>query len=312
MGPVGSGKSTLINALINNDVTKTAMSAPAKATDTSSGVTDAFNTYYDFPNNAYTDSIGFGDNRFSSKDSMQSLKSILENSAIGYNKIYICVQYGRISKDIRKYINFIETIFGASILKHSSIIFTHCHDQEMTLEKYLSINAEDVKMVEIIGKVSSVIFGDNQSDQDPQLEAIFMNRRRIFLNRIKKNLDETATEEYFKLNKKGIVGKVCQAMRLFFGRKHEFAVAVNDIIHFTKAFADKLPSSKYSNYFGICSICQDNMTDKNMPIITKCHHLYHEQCLMEWIQRGQNDCPLCRGNFDDPIHEYFMPLTINA
>ena len=98
-------------------MTAESMLHPAGVGDTSFGQTALFVTYYDFPNNAYTDSIGLGDNRFDPKDVMRSLKSVLSNSSVGYNKVYLCVQYGRISSDTRRYIDLITTIFGDEVLQ---------------------------------------------------------------------------------------------------------------------------------------------------------------------------------------------------
>ncbi|CAF0828321.1 unnamed protein product [Adineta steineri] len=97
--PTGVGKSTLINILINNNVNEDSMVRPAEVNDTSQGHTSFFITYYDFPNNAYADSIGLGGNRFKPEDVMHSIKLILKNSSVGYNKVYICIQNGRISSD---------------------------------------------------------------------------------------------------------------------------------------------------------------------------------------------------------------------
>jgi len=27
----------------------------------------------------------------------------------------------------------------------------------------------------------------------------------------------------------------------------------------------------------------------------KCRHLYHRECIDEWLTTGRNSCPLCRG-----------------
>lgn len=41
----------------------------------------------------------------------------------------------------------------------------------------------------------------------------------------------------------------------------------------------------------LCSICLENMEDKLVKTI--CNHLYHENCLEDWMKRNLN-CPLCR------------------
>ena len=53
----------------------------------------------------------------------------------------------------------------------------------------------------------------------------------------------------------------------------------------------------------ICSICMDviNDSDPDKMIKTNCGHVFHDQCLTAWIDRGKNNyhsdvatCPLCR------------------
>ncbi|CAF1552948.1 unnamed protein product, partial [Adineta steineri] len=91
VGTTGVGKSTLIDMLINNNVNEDSKARPARVGDTSQGQTSFFVAYYDFPNNAYADSIGLGGNRFKPEDVMHSIKLILKNSSVGYNKVYICI-----------------------------------------------------------------------------------------------------------------------------------------------------------------------------------------------------------------------------
>src|SRR5690349_2579075 len=140
IGPTGSGKSTLINILFNDDVEKESLLKPAVANDTSSGVTAIFTTYYNFPSYAYTDSIGFGDNRFNHNEIFRTLKCIIKQSMVGYNRIYLCLRYGRISKEIRYYIDFLTTVFDKGVLNYCTIIFTHCKDKSMTKQSYLEKN----------------------------------------------------------------------------------------------------------------------------------------------------------------------------
>ena len=53
----------------------------------------------------------------------------------------------------------------------------------------------------------------------------------------------------------------------------------------------------------ICSICMDVIDEKDLTNIIKinCGHVFHDQCLQDWIDRGENEyhsgvatCPLCR------------------
>ena len=309
IGPTGAGKSTLVNILINNKVTVEAMSSPAKADDTSSGQTAFFTTYYDFPDIAYTDSIGFGDHRFNANDVMKSLKSVLKNASIGYNKIYICLEYGRISVDIRNYIDLIVNLFGKGVLQWSSIIFTRCNDSAMTKEKYLMKNSQDTDIVTLINQMKTVIFGDNMTDNDPEMERFLYKRRQEFLNRIRQDLDETLKKEYFQLSKQNLIARVQKVAKIIFGSFPKVIAMVSDIKAFASAVASAMQSSKYRNYYGECSICTENITDENKPVMTQCSHVYHEACLMQWVRvQVDKDCPICRAKFGQQ-QNFYMALT---
>jgi hypothetical protein len=42
-----------------------------------------------------------------------------------------------------------------------------------------------------------------------------------------------------------------------------------------------------------CSICIDEITQRDAKSILECGHKYHLRCLGKWLERG-NTCPLCR------------------
>jgi E3 ubiquitin-protein ligase RNF5 len=50
-------------------------------------------------------------------------------------------------------------------------------------------------------------------------------------------------------------------------------------------------SASHSSSFE-CNICFEEATD---PVVTRCGHLYCWICLSHWIERGAQDCPVCKG-----------------
>lgn len=46
----------------------------------------------------------------------------------------------------------------------------------------------------------------------------------------------------------------------------------------------------------ICSICyvEYKADDDVTPLTCDTKHYYHTKCIEQWIQRGNNSCPLCR------------------
>lgn len=45
-----------------------------------------------------------------------------------------------------------------------------------------------------------------------------------------------------------------------------------------------------------CVICLDCLNSKHSIVATDCGHVFHLECLSEWIQKSRT-CPECRGTF---------------
>ena len=45
-----------------------------------------------------------------------------------------------------------------------------------------------------------------------------------------------------------------------------------------------------------CSICFDRFTEKQQVVQLACHesHVFHRTCITQWVERGREECPLCR------------------
>ena len=47
-----------------------------------------------------------------------------------------------------------------------------------------------------------------------------------------------------------------------------------------------------------CIICFNNIP-KELLCKTNCNHLYCKECLDTWLNRGNIDCPMCRGDISE-------------
>lgn len=50
-----------------------------------------------------------------------------------------------------------------------------------------------------------------------------------------------------------------------------------------------------------CTICYEDFKPGDQVTQLKCNeaHLFHTDCIIEWISRGENTCPLCRADIDN-------------
>ena len=49
-----------------------------------------------------------------------------------------------------------------------------------------------------------------------------------------------------------------------------------------------------------CVICLENMDDKQTLLLLECTHIYHKECIDDWLNKSQT-CPMCRENIDKDI-----------
>ena len=43
-----------------------------------------------------------------------------------------------------------------------------------------------------------------------------------------------------------------------------------------------------------CSICLEPYQENDKIVQLTCNHIFHKNCIREWLQNKQNNCPLCR------------------
>lgn len=287
LGPTGVGKSSVINILYNDNVDKESMKEPAVVAATTNGVTKEFTTYY---NNkcAYTDSIGFGDDRFTADEIVTLLKQLIENALIGYNRIYLCIQYGRISKDIRLYLDLIISVFGDGCFNWCSIIFTHCTEENMNKEIFSAKNQNDTEIIQLIKKVENVIFGDLQLYEGQSIDSWFKDRRKCFLDSIKLDTNNSSAYPYFSQpnDPSSWLSSICNVIELFAPIK----VPTEEIWAYIKSV--RIVKVQNIHFYGECTICRDAMYHTN-SVYTTCRHCFHRRCIATWSYESPT-CPVCR------------------
>jgi hypothetical protein len=225
------------------------------------------------------------------------LKAVVKNSTVGYNKIYLCINYGRISSEIRYYIDLLTVIFGTEILKWCTIIFTHCHDQEMTKEKYIELNQQDTYIIGIINSVQNVIFGDNMTDDDDEMESILTKRRQRLLDSLKQDIQNSDTD-YYSPRPENLTEWILSILNMIISKPvQQLKTSFEEIQRISGTVANLMTHQKFANYYGQCSICLDDMWNTDSTF-TKCDHIFHSTCINGWLNSKTKNCPICRSPSD--------------
>jgi len=298
VGLTGSGKSTIVNTLINNSVLKEHMEYPAIQGSSMDGVTAAFTTYFNHEKEeAYIDSIGFGDQRFSREKISQIVRQVTRTAQVGFNCVIVVIRYGRLSSDARKDIEFITLLFGKSWQKDSILVNTFA-DDGVSRAEWEEQNKKDPYSHVLFG-FKHVIFLDNKTSRNADKEKILYAERKVSFKQLR-NAMVTCNGD--------IVSRPTE-LRDWINRILKFfLIPVVDSANMAKNIylalneAVDLQPEFWLTCYGKCSICTDNvtaMTFENVHV-TKCSHTFHGTCLSKWIERKQ-DCPLCRSSLDNEV-----------
>ena len=70
----------------------------------------------------------------------------------------------------------------------------------------------------------------------------------------------------------------------------------NVIIALTDEEFDKIEEIKYEDIDdqNKCNICLDTFEESSKILKLKCGHIFHYDCIKNWLQNHNNKCPVCR------------------
>lgn len=52
--------------------------------------------------------------------------------------------------------------------------------------------------------------------------------------------------------------------------------------------------------FETCSICIETFQQGDEVVTSLCKHIFHQDCILEWVGKNKMDCPVCRQHMWDP------------
>ena len=62
--------------------------------------------------------------------------------------------------------------------------------------------------------------------------------------------------------------------------------------------SDSESKSKYK-----CTICMMKFEEEDMVSKLKCNHIFHEDCIKEWLKEYSYKCPVCRAECGKPKYD---------
>ena len=95
---------------------------------------------------------------------------------------------------------------------------------------------------------------------------------------------------------------VTQSIRLAILRRAIHPPTMEDVkLVVKKDVLEKIPTSEYSvleskikSMNVRCTVCQDDFNDKDTVRVLPCEHIYHLDCIDDWLKEHSYKCPCCR------------------
>ena len=165
----------------------------------------------------------------------------------------------------------------------------------MTKEKYIASNQRDTYMIDIINAVQNVIFGDNMTDDE--MEEILIKKRQRLLDNLKEDMQNSNTD-YYSLRPENFIEWLKTIFNMITLRyTKQVKTQFEEIQKISSTVVDFMIYPNFADYYGSCPICFGDMWNKD-SVFTKCHHIFHETCINEWLHNDNNSCPVCRSCLD--------------
>lgn len=115
LGNTGTGKTTLINMLFNNDSNAENCIGPNSTGNTAAAVTKKPSWLFNLKDGRiFGDTIGFGDPDLNQEEVINSIRQFIRKFMVGFHVLIIVAKYGRINDGERANLLAIQGLYGAN------------------------------------------------------------------------------------------------------------------------------------------------------------------------------------------------------
>ncbi len=256
----------------------------------------------------FVDTVGYGDARFQTdrESFLLFFRELICYASVGYNWLFLVLRFERFTLDILVYVEMLEQLLGENALARCTIVFTHCKLRDMNRAKCIVANRESERIVCMLEKAHSVIFGDMDTFEDSDFDdetRVLVNqnlakRRQRFMEQLLEQVDSTddnvltLNESWFHSYWISFTQYIGYCAEKIFGKSNELSKRYR----LTTALKKEIP---VTIYYESCTICLELIIEiwdtEPTVCVTTCGHIFHYECLKKWFTQ-KKQCPICRAD----------------
>jgi GTPase SAR1 family protein len=287
------GKSSIINLLLNSDISRQSLQTPAKTADSrvSNGTTDnKVTAYISSAGPVIIDTVGLTDPRFTQEQIINNLYQIIFNFRIGISLIILVIKHDIFTEEEQKLVQLYRSLIP-SFFDSCLLVVTHydnpvAADRLTATENYLKLDHSPAYKT-FLDKFPKdrIIVGTLQVDVSNDIDQLLNSRRKAMKDSILNYLNNLNSVKLFELNMRNFNDFVSFVWAFF-------KLNVNEGYRerLLRAFVNTNNTEQLQFMDYTCTICTEKV-DQDV-FVSKCVHVFHFDCIRVWLQHKPT-CPNC-------------------